>query len=101
MSFCVRKRLRAIARLNGDHVTSPPPAELVLRLAARPKPMAGRHYTIDGSQETDVRRQVDRSNESRIAQLLDSLMRAHEGVSTDHRLAALHGHAKVEFGRNR
>jgi len=75
--------------------------ELDQRLAARSKPTVERQLNIGGWEEVEVRRQVDTSSERRIAQLRGSLEKAHEGLSTDHRLATLQGFAAKEFGRCR
>ena len=76
-------------------------AELEQRLAARSKPVVERHLTIEGSQETEVRRQVDAFSENRIKTLQDRLERARQGLHQNRERVRAHGKAKASFERSR
>ena len=76
-------------------------AELDQRLAARPKPRAERHLTIDGSISTAVHSDLNQQAEARIAYLKDRL----ETADTKMRLARLRAgtkdRARSAFERSR
>jgi len=76
-------------------------AELDQRLAARPRPKAERHLTIDGSISTAVHSELNQQAEARIAYLKDRL----EQADTKMRLARLRAgtkdRARNAFDRSR
>ena len=76
-------------------------AELDQRVAARPKPRAERHLTIDGSISTAVHSDLNQQAEARIAYLKDRL----EQADTKMRLARLRAgtkdRARNAFDRSR
>ena len=76
-------------------------AELDRRLAARPRPKAERHLTIDGSISTAVHTELNQQAEARIAYLKDRL----ETADTKMRLARLRAgtkdRARSAFERSR
>lgn len=76
-------------------------AELDQRLAARPRPKAERHLTIDGSISTAVHSDLNQQAEARIAYLKDRL----ETADTKMRLARLRAgtkdRARSAFERSR
>ena len=76
-------------------------AELDQRIANRPKPTIERHLTIEGSQEREVRRQVDAFSENRIKALESRLDQAGKRLEHGFRLAQLRGRAKGDFGHSR
>jgi hypothetical protein len=76
-------------------------AELDQRIADRRSPAAGHHLTIDGWQETEVHAAVDHDSECRIRTLQARLSRVRDTTQRDHRLAALRGTARRDFGQER
>ena len=75
-------------------------AELEQRIAGRPKPKRERHLTIEGWEEIEVHRAVDRLSENRIKALETRLNRARDKALQDHRLANVRGRAKADFERS-
>jgi len=76
-------------------------AELDQRLAARPRPRAERHLTIDGSISTAVHTDINREAEARIAYLRDRLDTADTKLRLDRLRAGTKDCARSAFERSR
>lgn len=76
-------------------------AELDQRVAARPKPRAERHLTIDGSISTAVHSDLNQQAEARIAYLKDRLDTADTKLRLDRLRAGTKDRARSAFERSR
>jgi len=76
-------------------------AELDQRVAARPKPRAERHLTIDGSVSRTVHAEVNHQAEARIAYLKDRLDTADTKMRLDRLRAGTKDRARSAFDRSR
>jgi len=76
-------------------------AELDQRVAARPKPRAERHLTIDGSISTAVHSDINQQAEARIAYLKDRLDTADTKMRLDRLRAGTKDRARSAFERSR
>jgi len=76
-------------------------AELDQRLAARPKPRAERHLTIDGSISTAVHSDLNQQAEARIAYLKERLDTADSKMRLARLRAGTKDRARSAFDRSR
>ena len=76
-------------------------AELLDRLSRRDKPQAEHSLTPDHSDFSDIRDDLARLNEARIASLQQALGAAHERLESSHSFARLSGHARTDFSKGR
>lgn len=76
-------------------------AELLDRLRTRDKPSANHRFTPDHFDFSNLRDDLARFNEARIAKLQQALGAAHERLEISHSFARLNGHAKTDFLKGR
>ena len=76
-------------------------SELIDRLRQRDKPTADHTLTPDGFEFSNIRDDLAKSNEARIARLQRALQSARERLGSEHSFARLSGHARADFAKSR